>query len=248
MRAILTYHSIDRSGSPISISPEDFDDHVRWFASGRVRVVSLEDLMTLPANTDAVALTFDDGFESFATEAWPRLRVHGLTAALFVVSNHVGGFNDWGSDQGRTVPRLRLLDWEALARLGLEGVELGAHSRTHPDLTRLHDIAAVEEMERSSDEIRQHTGCTPRMFAYPFGRATPRIASLAEVRFQWAVTTDLRWLRPLETAMLLPRLDAYYFQRPGQLALWGTWRFRTFVRWRAAGRRVRAVLAESLAC
>jgi peptidoglycan/xylan/chitin deacetylase (PgdA/CDA1 family) len=71
MRAILTYHSIDDSGSPISVAPEEFRAHVRWLGSGAVRVVPLAKLVTLPPDDDAVALTFDDAFENFSTIAAP---------------------------------------------------------------------------------------------------------------------------------------------------------------------------------
>jgi peptidoglycan/xylan/chitin deacetylase (PgdA/CDA1 family) len=242
MRAILTYHSIDRSGSPISVSPDVFDNHLRWLASGRVRVVSVDELMTVPPHMHAVALTFDDGFETFAREAWPRLRAHGLGATLFVVSRHAGGFNDWGVDGRHAVPKLPLLGWDELGRLAEDGVQLGAHTRTHPDLTTLPRSAAMEEIDGSIEDIRRQTGVTPRVFAYPFGRATPQVAQLVAGRVRWALTADLRWLGPAEAPALLPRLDAYYFQRTGHLAEWGTWRFRTFVRGRAAGRRFRRVL------
>ena len=56
MRAILTYHSIDESGSPISVAPAAFRRHVEWLASGRVRVVSLEEIVRLNDAVDAVAL------------------------------------------------------------------------------------------------------------------------------------------------------------------------------------------------
>ena len=69
MKAILTYHSIDPSGSPISVSPDAFEAHVRWLSTGRVRVVPLEELGQLSADVDAVAITFDDGFENFSTHA-----------------------------------------------------------------------------------------------------------------------------------------------------------------------------------
>ena len=242
MRAILTYHSIDRSGSSISISPEAFDDHVRWFASGRARVVSIDELMALPDDTDAVALTFDDGFETFATVAWPRLRAHGLRATLFVVSAHVGGLNDWGDSGARPVPRLPLLGWDRLGSLASDGVQLGAHSRRHPDLTRLHPRAAIDEIDGSARDIQQHTGVVPRVFAYPFGHVTPAVAGMVANRFPWGVTTELRRLRAVEDATRLPRLDAYYFQRPGHLAQWGSGRFRRFVRRRAAARRLKSVL------
>ena len=96
MRAILTYHSIDDSGSPISVAPEEFRAHVRWLSSGLVRVVPLAELVTLPPEEEAVAITFDDAFQNFASVAAPLLYEHGLPATLFVVSGRVGRDNAWG--------------------------------------------------------------------------------------------------------------------------------------------------------
>ena len=90
MRAVLTYHSIDDSGSSISVRPDAFERHVRWLASGRVQVMALDDLARSHSDAPAVALTFDDGFENFATHAAPLLRVHGFPATVFVVTDRVG--------------------------------------------------------------------------------------------------------------------------------------------------------------
>ena len=73
MRAILTYHSIDSSGSPVSVSEETFRAHARFLGSGRVSVGPLADLPSLPDEEDAVALTFDDGFLNFSMLAMPLL-------------------------------------------------------------------------------------------------------------------------------------------------------------------------------
>ena len=48
MKAILTYHSVDDSGSAVSVSPDAFRRHVRWLASERVRVVTVPQLPALP--------------------------------------------------------------------------------------------------------------------------------------------------------------------------------------------------------
>ena len=37
MRAVLTYHSIDDSGSPISLAEKDLRGHVAWLAARAVR-------------------------------------------------------------------------------------------------------------------------------------------------------------------------------------------------------------------
>ena len=93
MRAILTYHSIDSSGSPISLSEEAFRAHVRFFGSGRVAVVPLADLPSMPDEQDAIAITFDDGFLNFTSSAMPQLSHLGFPATVFVVSDAVGGTN-----------------------------------------------------------------------------------------------------------------------------------------------------------
>ena len=55
MKAILTYHSVDDSGSAVSVSPDTFRRHVRWLASWRVRVVTVPELLALPPASDASA-------------------------------------------------------------------------------------------------------------------------------------------------------------------------------------------------
>src|SRR5690349_8311160 len=95
-RAILTYHSIDDSGSPISVSPSVFESHVTWLGSGRVRVVALDDLCDLKDDGDAIAVTFDDAVDNFGSIAAPLLVDNGIPATLFVVSEHVGRTNEWG--------------------------------------------------------------------------------------------------------------------------------------------------------
>ena len=62
MRAILTYHSIDESGSPISVSPDAFRAHHRWLTGGSMKTALLADLISGPDDGQhAVAITFDDG-------------------------------------------------------------------------------------------------------------------------------------------------------------------------------------------
>ena len=93
MRAIITWHSVDPSGSPISVPQEVFRRQLAWLASGHVRVVSVPELRALSDTTNAAALTFDDGFANFATEAMPLLHERGLPATLFIVTDHVGSDN-----------------------------------------------------------------------------------------------------------------------------------------------------------
>jgi peptidoglycan/xylan/chitin deacetylase (PgdA/CDA1 family) len=243
MRAILTYHSIDRSGSPISVAPEEFRRHAAWLASGRVRVLPLADLAELAPDADAVALTFDDGFANFASEAAPLLAAHGLPATLYVVAGHVGGDNAWGGQSDPRVPRLPLLDWPALGRLAEQGVELGAHTRTHPHLTRVDADALEDELAGAAEAVRAETGRMPKSIAYPYGDVDARVAAAAGRRFGLGVTTELRALAAGEDSLRLPRLDMFYLRAPGRLEAWGTPRFAQRLWLRARARGLRALLS-----
>jgi peptidoglycan/xylan/chitin deacetylase (PgdA/CDA1 family) len=243
MRAILTYHAVDPSGSPISVDEVTFRRHALWLASGAVRVCALAELLLQPEDADAVALTFDDGFDSFAERAWPVLRDHGLTATVFVVSDHAGGTNAWGGRAAPGIPILPLMRWETLGRLAEAGVALGAHSRTHRDLRGASPNELEDELAGCAERIAGETGRRPSSFAYPFGFVDAAAVAVAARVYERACTTALRPLGPREDRHRLPRLDAYYFRAPGWLEQWGRPAFRRYLRVRAAARTVRAALA-----
>lgn len=240
MRAILTYHSIDPSGSPISLDESAFARHVEFLASGAVRVVPLEDLAGLPGTGHAVALTFDDGFENFATAAWPRLAAAGLPATVFLVTDHAGRDNRWGGRAEAGIPSLPLMDWETAGRVAAEGARLGSHTRSHSSLPALDDEALADELVASRERIASETGADPAAFCYPYGDHDGRTAAAVRARYRLACTTELAVLGEDADPHLMPRLDAYYLSEPGRIESFGSSSFRRYVERRAWLRRVRA--------
>jgi peptidoglycan/xylan/chitin deacetylase (PgdA/CDA1 family) len=245
MRAILTYHSIDPSGSAISVHPDAFDQHIAWLRSGRVAVTTIEDLIRLPATADAVAITFDDGFVNFREVAAPRLLESALPVTLFVVGDRVGTTNAWDGHPVRGIPDLPLLDWPALARLQEMGVVLGAHSRSHADLTRLDRTAVEDEVSGCGDVIERKTGVRPSTFAYPYGRLNDTVATIVAATFRYACTTEFRTLDDVPAYIRLPRLDMFYFKHKGRLESWGSSGFRRFVKMRRQARQLRRALTDN---
>ena len=240
MRAILTYHSLDSSGSPVSVDPAVWREQAAWLATGPVPVVPLEGLAVRSSDVDAIALTFDDGFDNFASVAWPELRERRLPATLFVVADHVGRTNEWGTETG--IPKLSLLGWDELGRLADEGVSLGSHSRTHPDLARLDTSRLEDEVAGSFERIHRETGVRPEAFAYPFGHHGPEVADAVRRVYRSACTTELRFVEPFDPPHLLPRIDMYYCRRPGRLESWGATGFRRHIAVRHLLRRLRSKL------
>jgi len=161
---------------------------------------------------------------------------------VFVVSDRVGLTNDWCGQSAKGIPTLPLLNWQELATLAASGVTLGSHSRTHRDLTSLDQTDVDREIGESVDRIRMETGATPIGFAYPYGRVNHTVAARVAARCAWGCTTELRTLGTSEQLSLLPRLDMYYFQKPGRLEAWGTPRFARYLRFRRQLRAVRRLM------
>lgn len=242
MRAILTYHSIDDSGSPISVSPDQFRRHADFLAAGAVAVVPLVELLAQPPASEAVAITFDDGFCNLAEQAWPVLAERDLPATVFAVAGAAGGTNAWGGREERGIPTLPLLGWDGLTELAREGLELGSHSLTHARLSALDDAALLHEVAASAAEIERHTGFRPRSFCYPYGDLDARAARAAAAHYACACTTELRDLPATPDPARLPRLDAYYLREAGRLEAWGTAAFRRRLGLRRVLRAARRLL------
>lgn len=244
MKGILTYHSIDESRSVISIDRETFERHVRWLASGAVRVTTVEELLRLPAEESGIALTFDDAFENFAAVAWPLLREHGLPATVFVVSAHAGRTNAWGGRPEPGLPELPLMDWDTLARLAEEGLEIGSHTASHRRLTGLDPERCRAELVESRRAIQENTGVDPRGFAYPYGAFDGRSREAAAREYEWVCTTELELLDEDVSHELLPRLDMYHYRTAGRLEAWGSSAFSNHLWLRGQARGPRSAIAS----
>lgn len=245
MRAVLMYHSIDPSGSPISVSRDAFREHIAFFASGAVDVVPLETLVAARAEPTAkpqVALTFDDGFANLQDEAFPLLAAHGLPSTLYVVSEHVGRDNAWGGVHSHAAPTLPLLDWDALGVAQAQGVSIGAHTRTHPHLSQRDAAMRADELDGCVATIQARLGTRPATFVYPYGDVPPDAETLVSSRFTVACTTVHRPVGAGDATHAIPRFDAWYFRAPGALTGWGSSAFRLRVFVRHALRTARRVI------
>src|SRR5436190_23997767 len=86
---ILTYHSLDESGSVTSVRPQFFRKQMHSLARRGFVGISMselldgwDDIAPLPARP--VVLTFDDGFANLLDYAAPILSELGFRATIFV--------------------------------------------------------------------------------------------------------------------------------------------------------------------
>jgi peptidoglycan/xylan/chitin deacetylase (PgdA/CDA1 family) len=215
-RAILTYHSLNSSGSVIALPPETFRSQMRSLFDRGIEVVPLETLATAgdrQFDGPAAALTFDDGFDDFYEEAFPVLSQYRFPALVFLVTGYCGRTNDWpGQPQsagGRT-----LLNWSRIAELHRAGIRFGAHTVTHPRLPVLPWKQAASEVLDSKKQIEDRTGVAVTTFAYPYGDESPRLRALIAENFTAGCSTRLGQLRRDSPPESLERIDTYYLSNP----------------------------------
>lgn len=92
------------------------------------------------------------------------------------------------------------------------GMEVGAHSLTHPILTSLDDDEAQSELSESKHELEQQLGINVSSLAYPNGpgvlsNVDERIVSQAQsAGFKYGVTSKRGAVMPSSSALALPRI------------------------------------------
>ena len=201
---VLLYHHVGppRPGtlSFLTVSPESFERHVRWLARRGFAGIRpsdwlrwLRDGTGLPDKP--ILLTFDDGYADIAEYALPVLRRHGFSAAVNVVTGQIGKTNAW--DEARGSGTHRLMTAEQIRYWAAQGIEFGAHSRTHPDLTKLSASELAAEVSGSKNELASLLGSPVVSFVYPYGKVSEAVSAFVRCEFDLAFTTEsgLNYLR-----------------------------------------------------
>lgn len=237
MRIILTFHSIDESGSVLSYSAKSFAKLLDALDRCDIAVVDL-DILRQSTSGRAVTLTFDDGIRSVFTEALPILRSHSAPAHLFLTTGSVGGMNRWPS-QPRSAPLFEMLRWSEIETLQAAGVRIEAHTVSHPDLRTQNNDDLQSECEGADGTIATRLGRRPRYFAYPYGYSDARVRAFVRGRYEGSLAGGDRALRSKEDTAELPRLNSYYLRPEWTFRDLRSWRARAYLELRGAIRRLR---------
>jgi len=120
----------------------------------------------------SVAITFDDGYYSVYQNAYPILKKHRFPAAVFITTGNVQ------KQMSLNRVKLRMLGWNEIKEISNNGVTIGAHTITHPDLEQIDLETAKKEISESKEEIEKNIGRDVRYFASPYGKENEEIVNL----------------------------------------------------------------------
>jgi peptidoglycan/xylan/chitin deacetylase (PgdA/CDA1 family) len=215
---ILMYHALSPACTSAfgrwTLSPERFESHLGYLSQEGYRAISVAELAerrrrgALDPSGRLVVLTFDDAYADFLDVALPALLRYGMTATLFVPTGHAGGHSKWMHAEGEG--DRAVLSWPELGEVSRHGIELGAHSHTHPQLDTLPARGQAEEARLPKLQLEMRLGVPVSSFAYPFGRYDRRVRGAVAAAGYTAACTMNSWAatsgdHPLE----LPRVAVF---------------------------------------
>jgi peptidoglycan/xylan/chitin deacetylase (PgdA/CDA1 family) len=204
---VLAYHGVAKvrvrdDPSLLFVAPDDFVRQVRRLRRWGYELLPFSAFAARLRAGDAdgcASLTFDDGFLDNLETLAPLLEAENAPATVFVPTG-------WLGQTHPHAPQTRVMTADEVRALHSRGVEIGAHTHDHPDLTALEAGALREELQRGKRELEELLGEPVTTLAYPFGRANDDTREAARAAgFAAACRTcgEGNWSDPLD----LPRQD-----------------------------------------
>lgn len=186
---VLFFHSMDESGSPLSISRNKF--------------LKFAGHLHKRGYHKSVLITFDDGYKNNIA-AIQALRQFNFKIVVFVATGFIGKKNTFCR---KDFPRLEMMSRDDISELSRQGVKFGAHGHTHRNLPELSPKELTFEIKESKRIIETAIGKNIDYFCYPRGKFNDRVINaLKNNGFKMAFTSKTGIISHYSPPFLLPRV------------------------------------------
>lgn len=209
---VLCYHKIGPKPvgtklRSIYLSKRMFARQMKQLHEESFRAVTMDVIGSSVLPAGRFAVTFDDGSLSVLRNAVEPMAAMGVRAINYLVSDLLGGVNEWDAARGE-VPD-RLMDANQVREWMAAGHEIGAHTKTHPKLSRIPAAQAREEISGSKKSLEDRFGVPIRHFCYPYGDYSVQVRDMVEeAGYETAVTVEPGVWRGNTDRLLVPRIGA----------------------------------------
>jgi len=213
---ILSYHEIaDKSktlDATYAVTPSNFEQQINWLMKNGYNFISVDDILkyrkdkkALPPK--AVLITFDDGYSSIYTNAYPILKKYKIPSVVALVGSWLVE-KEKVNFGGNIIERKEFLSQEQLKEMVASGlVEIASHSyamhkgiignpqgnmqpaiRTRQwftDTKKYEDEKAykqriTDDLSQNNKFLKQYTGQEPRVIVWPYGHYNIEVRKIAE--------------------------------------------------------------------
>jgi len=246
--SILTFHGIDDRPSVTSVSPGVFNRGIAKLHAGGYRTLSQMEVVDI-LNRGALfpdrclAITFDDGYQSVYTKAFSVLQHYGMEATVFLTVGD--GVPARSNDRLPSLKGRSMLSWNEIREMQRWGIEFGAHTCTHPDLTRIPPHLVKKEVCDSKAIIEDALGTPVSCFAYPYGRYNHQVRNIVQEHFSCACSDKLGLINKRTDLYAFERVDAYYLRTDRLFQIMLNRLFPWYVLARSIPRNIRRSLRPS---
>ncbi len=197
---ILLYHNLSDKDDPWAISPEAFEAHMKALHAAGYTSVGFGDVFDYvwrgkPLPEKPVCITFDDGYLSNYTEAYPTLKQYHFKATMFVIGATVGQTQHYKDTEFPITPHF---GWEHARKMTASGlIDIESHTfdmHQHPQYDapnpRESVLAYENETEKEylealaadhkliNDTLFAELGHYSEVVAYPKGEFDVRSAAV----------------------------------------------------------------------
>jgi peptidoglycan/xylan/chitin deacetylase (PgdA/CDA1 family) len=218
---ILMYHSIEVMPKStvmrsLHVSPKRFMTQMWLLNMLGYKGLSMRELKPYldgEKTGKVVGITFDDGYQNNLLNAAPILKKYNFGATCYLVSQRIGTSNTWDLDKGITQrPLMNQSEIQEWLNLGLD---IGAHTQTHPLLEELSEQQSQEEIFNCKADLEEMFKVAIKDFCYPFGRFNePLLNMIEEAGYITATTMSRGRVVPQSNKLTLPRIPITHHTLP----------------------------------
>lgn len=193
--AVLVYHQLDTSGSPGTVAPEQFAAHLEMLRDEGYHILHPDEfaaymagLLEIPDRS--VLITFDDGYESLYTEAYPLLQKYQAPAMAFIITHWFDYEGPWLG-----LPHLTREQGQELAASGLISLQVHTHNQHL-------------QLPGQTQDATQRSALAAPVYRPELGRQeTPE-------EYKARVRADLRQARKVLAELGVPPISLVHFAPP----------------------------------
>lgn len=197
---VLTYHNFSEAKENLMmVTKDNFEQQMRYLKDNGYTVITLDELFDfleyrkqLPKK--AVVITIDDGWQGVYTIAYPILKKYNYPSTLFVYTDLING-------------NRKTLDWDQVAELDNEGIDIQCHTKTHRNFNKIQDKESLqqyvreveEEIVKSTRTIKEKLNKQVKYLAYPYGETNNLVIAFLQRNGYRGAFTVKRYSNPFFT-------------------------------------------------
>ncbi|MBR4949568.1 MAG: polysaccharide deacetylase family protein [Clostridia bacterium] len=185
---VIMYHHMvknEKMTGDYSISPDQFEKDLLYIKEKGYTTVSSDNILefyynNVPLPEKPIMITFDDGYESFYSYAFPLLKKYDMKAVVSLIGNYSDLYSNIPSSEKHI--NYSHITWDEAKIMQSSGlIEFGNHTYNLHSIINgrkgvikygdenFYNVGMKEDILKMQKKIEDKLGVTPYIFTYPFG-------------------------------------------------------------------------------